>query len=349
VVVAPDNSLQPSYHPINQPQYLEMLRKQGKTYRSTVVGQLAGRASKTDWGVQGAAYFTYVYGTSSSGKILNNDGLTIVEERHFDKVTESVLVSGYEVGVVVPERIQGFLRWLSDATNSRVVKAVGVAVNDLGQVRVPLTDESAEKLGGSLGLDPKKMVSDVKLFTQGTDDRLLEGKTVRITFMDGKGVTQIEPVGCTLSQKEQDVIIRTNFILDHYVFPDRKVGPGDEWKVDGSAFGGFLDPRLEGKVAGEATVVREPDFEATGGSISNRLKLADGHLAVETPDATHVVSGDMTGLRGKLVIPKDLGIVTSAWLTGYAEYNNLSRDHLLFKAMQEVQAKFEINYTCTVE
>src|SRR5205807_383071 len=91
------------------------------------------------------------------------------------------------------------------------------------------------------GLDPARVADDLRLFTQGRDNKLLEGRTVEIVFKDGHGITEIRPVKCGLSDRERDAILRTNFVMDHYLFPDRKVEPGADWTVDGSVFAGFLD------------------------------------------------------------------------------------------------------------
>ena len=268
-----DSPIQPTYRPINQPTYLQMIRQEGKTYHSVVMGKLSGRASKADWGVQGTAFFNYLYGLDSSGKILKNDGVTIIEERSFTKVQEELLVSEYEVGIDLGDRIRSIVDFASDIPSTTVQGLAGLAQTMDGK-KITIKKgwvDAARSLGifkDFPQVDPEQFERELRMFSAGTNDRLLEGKTVRITFVDGQGITKIEPVNCTLSEKERDVIIRSNFALDHYVFPDRQVSPGEEWEIDGDVLGGFLDPRISGKAGGKVTIIRTPDFTAADGSIS---------------------------------------------------------------------------------
>src|SRR5439155_1297417 len=129
------------------------------------------------------------------------------------------------------------------------------------------------------------------------------GKTVRITFVDGGGVTDIEPIDCALSRREQDLIKRTNFVMDHYIFPNKKKAPDEDWDVEGDVFSGFLDPRLEGKVTGKVNVLRTADHvEEPGNEVSRRLKVTKGTLEVRKVEAGREVVGRVTDLRGVCVI-----------------------------------------------
>src|SRR5262249_59033115 len=119
--------------------------------------------------------------------------------------------------------------------------AAGI-VNLANQRSIPLKREwikQAEQLGI---LAPGGVEQELRLFTQKDGDYLLQGKTVRVTFLDGRGVTEITPVNCELTQREFDLIVRNNFLhLDYHLMP-REVAVGEEWTVPGDAFGGFFDP-----------------------------------------------------------------------------------------------------------
>ena len=54
-------------------------------------------------------------------------------------------------------------------------------------------------------------------------------------------------------------------------------------------------------------------------------------------------------MTGVLTIPDAVHIVTSASVKGYADYQNVSTDHLLFEARHAVKPKFEIQYNCSVQ
>jgi hypothetical protein len=357
VSIAPDNPLQPAYKPVNRPAYLQFLRQQGKTYSSQVVGKVSGRASKKDWGLRGVAYFEYLYAVESKGKILKNDGVKVVEERHFGKVNENLLVSSYEVVVELPDELDkvfSALAWFGPQA-AAVAAAGRTAKNIVNNVRLPVSKEWVD-LAREKGLfskfpdlDPRKMESELRMFTQGSDNRLLEGKTVRIVFIDGKGVESVEGVGCELTPRERDLVVRTNFVMDHYLFPDRKVEPGHDWTVNGDVFSGFLDPRLHGRVGGEVTVLRAPDFVDHKDEVSKRVKIVKGTLVLRDEAGGREITGQITNLRGACAIPDRFGVVTSGTLQGYADYKAVTKDHLLFAAETTFTPRLEVSYACTVE
>ena len=370
VIVAKEDRLQPKYVPVNQPAYLQNLRMEGKTYHSRVLGKVEGRASKKDWGVRGSAHFTYIYGVESIGKIVKNDGITIVEERTFGKVIEDVIVGSYEIGFELPPVIQDGFKFLcatagaageiyfgegTGATGADVGWKVGEVVNTIiHEVKIPFTDEMFSGLRdkGMLpqSLDPDKVKREMMMFTKLKDGKILEGKKVRITFRDGQGITIIEPMGCKLSLQEIDVIKRTNYVMDHYLFPDQQVAPGSNWDVDGDVFAGFLDPRLHGKVGGKVSITRIPDFTDAKNETAKRLRLLKGNISfTDNSSAGSAVTGQLSGIKGVCSIPNKYGVVTSATMHGSMIYKNVSTDHLLFEAAMTVTPRFQITYDCEVK
>jgi len=352
ITVKPDHPLQPSYKPINQPEYLKFLRGKGKTYRSTVVGKVSGQASKRDWGFQGTAYFDYLFTVSSASKILKNDGVEVVEERSFSQVDESLFVSHYEIGLEIPDQLGTALNWIGNALGAG--NAVSATLSTVNHRSVSIKKEWIDQARG-LGLfktlpdlDPARLEQELRMFTQGDNNRLLAGKTVKIRFVDGTGVTNIDPVSGGLTQQEKEIIIRTNFVMDHYLFPDHEVKPGGSWTVAADVFAGFLDPRLKGKPEGKVKVLRTPDHEEDG-QISKKLRIAEGDIMIRNVTGANEITGQLNGLKGVCVIPDKNGVVTAAFLSGYADYKSLSRDHLLFQAQTTYTPKIEIRYECKVE
>ncbi len=353
IVIAPDNPLQPLYKPINQPSIIQFLRQEGKTYITMVVGKITGQASKKDWGIKGVAYFEYLYTIASEGKILKNNGVTIIEERSFGKVNENLIVSGYEIRVELPEKLITFCDFVGNlygdgGATKDVLSSVNNAQISINKQIVDIARESGI-FKDIPKLDPKQYENEIKMFATGSGNRLLEGKRVKIFFKDGSGITDIVPIDCEISDRERDLITRTNFVMDHYIFPDQKKGPGDEWDVDGSVFGGFLDPRLNGKIGGSVSIIRSPDFVDPSGKISKRLKIVSGNVQISDERNTEGITGQITGLKGICALPDDVGVITSAHLNGYADYRKVSRDHLLFEAQTTYTPKFEVRYECEVK
>ena len=369
IVVEKDDFFQPRYIPVNQPAYLQNIRTEGKTYHSRVLGKVEGQASKKDWGIRGSAYFTYIYGVESVGKILKNDGVTIIEDRHFGKVVEDVIVSRYAVGFELPPTIQNGFNFLCATVGALAEIYTGAGdgfsgadagwefgevVNQaVSEIKIPFTDEMFSKLRdeGMLPkeLDPERVKDELMMFTKAKNTRILEGKTVRIAFKDGQGITRIDPIDCTLTQQEIDVIKRTNYVMDHYIFPDQKVAPDSTWDVNGDVFSGFLDPRLHGRVGGKVTVRRVADFVEKG-EPAKRLRLVNGNISfTDNSSQGQAITGQLSGIKGLCAMPDKYGVITSATMTGTMIYKNVSTDHLLFDAEMTVTPRFEISYECAVE
>ncbi len=351
--VSSDDDIASKYVPVNNPKYLQVLREEGKTYNSSVLGKVSGWASKKDWGMVGMAYFNYVYSIMSQGYIKKNDGLTIIEERSFGKVTESITVNKYELSFEIPDELAtacAALEFFFGSDGSMTAFAKGF----LDNVKIPINDGIITGLK-NIGivpdsLDPEKLKNEMLMFTKSKDSKLLEGKKVRIEYKDGQGIVSITPMdGCVLSAQEIDVIKRTNFVVDHYIFPDKQVEPDDEWQVPSGVFSGFLDPRMVGKIDGSVTVSRLSDFIKKEETY-NRLRFKNGIIQfVSNSSSSSEITGQITGVSGGCNIPLSTGVVSDAILRGNMEYKNVSKDHLLFEARTTTSPVFEVRYQCEVK
>lgn len=363
IEVKEDDPLQPKYEPINQPAVLQNLRQEGKIYCSSAVGKVSGRARKKDWGFDGSATFEYLYAMKTTGKILKNDGHTVVEERFFDNVEDTLIVSDADVRVAMPaEKLGGIVGFIATCrsyfltrdetiaqkTGEEAAEYATAALSLFNKFHFHYTNEELRKMAKKEGFFIDKVKATIKAIGL-PNATLLKGKRVKLTFKDGLGLVTIEPMGCTLSDEEVDIIKRTNFVMDHYLMPETKKNVGDEWKVDGSVFSGFMDPRLQGKIVGSLTVERIADFPGADGQVCKRLRLRDGNISVENPNADNMIVGKYMQITGSANIPSRDGVVTGAALQGYADYKNVSKNHLLFEARMEVQPLFEIKYECVVK
>ena len=293
----------------------------------------------------------------TTGKILKNDGHTVVEERFFDNVEDTLIVSDADVRVDMPaEKLGGIVRfiaafaspYIAQEAREEAAEYATAALRLFNKVHVHYTKEELRKMAKKEGFLIDKVKATIKAISL-PNATLLKGKKVRLTFKDGLGLVTIEPMGCTLSDEEVDIIKRTNFVMDHYLMPETKKDVGDEWKVDGSVFSGFIDPRLQGKVVGSLTVERIADFSGADGQVCKRLRLRDGNISVENPNADNMIVGKFMQITGSANMPSKDGVVTGAALQGYADYKNVSKNHLLFEARMEVQPHFEIKYECVVK
>jgi hypothetical protein len=228
-------------------------------------------------------------------------------------------------------------------------KKVGI----LNEVRIPIPD----KLLGFMrtakllpkGIDPQEIADKMTMFTKANGEEMLVNKKVRITFTDGQGVTLIEPMeGCRLSEREIDVIKRSNYVMDYYIMPDRNVEVDNTWSVNGNVFSGLLDPRMIGRVEGHIQMRRAPDFRADDDSLTRKIRIDKGNIQFCSPQDGHQITGGLSGVQGVCLIPVKDEVITKATMSGYAEYHDLSTDHILFGARMSITPRFNITYECKI-
>lgn len=350
VIEKPESDpMQPRYVPVNEKTVLQNVRRQGKTYISRVVGTVKGAAYKKDWGIGVSTDFQYTYGVQSTAYITQNDGLTIVEERSFDQVIENVVVGNLVVGLDLPMNELALVFNLFDPSGETLE-----TVSRLNDIRIPvpklLLDWMRSKNMLPVSMDPDEIAKKMTMFAKGDGEELLVNKKVKITFVDGRGVTSIEPLkGTKLSQREIDIIKRTNYVMDHYVMPDRQVEVDESWVVNGDVFAGLMDPRMSGRIDGQVTIRRAPDFMPDSDSLNRILIIEKGDILFKSVRDGQSVSGALMNVTGKCIIPMEEDVVTSAVMSGSAEYHELSTDHLLFEARMSITPRFNISYQCEVK
>lgn len=345
---------QPSYASVNQEAVLKNVRREGKTYVSTALGNLTGRAAKKDWGIKGIANFNYMWGVQSTSYIEKNDGTTIVEVRSFDKVAETVTVNDVGVSLDLPDEVAANLDFLFNLASETLVGVpVGPWVSIINKRTLKIPDVVMDIMHRHnilpADVDPKQMAGKMTMFTQPKGKYLLEGKKVRITFIDGQGIVSIEPLGCELTDSEVEVIKRSNFVMDHYVMPDREVAVDESWKVPGNVFGGVVDPRLSGKLDGEVTITRKDDIPLENSDYARRLAISGGKIQFVSQENNGRRVGKLTNITGSSIIPASHNVVTKAELSGVAEYDEVSTNHLLFEARMNVKPTFKVKYECQVK
>lgn len=345
---------QPSYAAVNQAAVLKNVRREGKTYVSTALGNLTGRAAKKDWGIKGIANFNYMWGVQSTSYIEKNDGTTIVEVRSFDKVAETVTVNDVGVSLDLPDEVAANLDFLFNLASETLVGVpVGPWVSIINKRTLKIPDGVMDIMHRHnilpADVDPNQMAGKMTMFTQPKGKYLLEGKKVRITFIDGQGIVSIEPLGCELTDSEVEVIKRSNFVMDHYVMPDREVAVDESWKVPGNVFGGVVDPRLTGKLDGEVTITRKDDIPLENSDYARRLAISGGKIQFVSQENNGRRVGKLTNITGSSIIPASHNVVTKAELSGVAEYDEVSTNHLLFEARMTVKPTFKVKYECQVK
>lgn len=318
----------PPAQPIADPARIQQTLLTGRTYQVQVKAGITARVEDKDWGVRTVTNLVYVGEALITRRIESNDGHRIVELRTFEVCRNTKLLHEVEnveltLGPAGHALLNG-LTYVSPGPGSQVVAAKALAEAILGAGAQTVANSRSAKAFARV---------------QG-----LEGKTVRITYEDGKGVTQVQPVGCFLTGEERDLVFSTAVLSDCALFPDLTIRPGGTWSVDGSQFAGLLDPSLNGRPRGRVTIVRDPDQGPANNPMAH-LRIQSGLLVLESSDQQRQRVGTFTP-RGKLRYALKHNYVETAELSGELTIDQVSKDHLLFEATFRTQPQMEVVYSC---
>ena len=121
-----------------------------------------------------------------------------------------------------------------------------------------------------LGLDANGNIPEAKIgelsktFKAVTAMGRLSGKSVRLTYVNGKGIISLEAVKGDMTLAEQDFHRASVLLSDSLIVPDVAIKPGIQWLVDGSSFGSFIDPSLLARTTGDIWMEREKNILVQG-------------------------------------------------------------------------------------
>jgi len=305
--------------------------QEGKTYEVITTAELTGPVRDKDWGLETTVNLAYRAETQIRRTIEKNDGRRIVELRHIVDARMVKATSTVEIGFVISDPGVELLSMLDNLLTGGRITAVAAIV-------VAPIFKSAESI-------VQKKIDDENTKVKALLDSL-SGKTVRITYEDGRGVVELQPVGCALTEEERDLLFASAVVTDAFLLPDEQSKPGDVWDVDGAAFADLLPPSWRGVPRGKISIRRDEDFEENGAKYA-RLRCYQGTLRVDATDQSRTRLASLTP-RGEVKYNITAGHVESAELTAVGSMEEASRDHLLFEARFETQPKVRLTYFCHI-
>jgi hypothetical protein len=347
---------EPERHPaVNDPDKIINVRRPQHIYDTQVVGQASGEASSEDWGIRGEAKFNLTWSLQSTGEVISNDGRVIIEQRSF-KYNEVLTIDAVRAGLNMSEGqawgiatvVGGIGELLTTGTlNGAGIVGVKESVDKMNRkmVSVPPTAlQAMSKLAKWTGVSKLDLDEGIKAVLPRPEFGMLDGKSVRLTFEDGKGITRIEPLGCALSEQERNVILRTNNLADHYIFPDRTRAVGQAWEVPADNLGSLVDPRLRGAIVNRNVRVKRTDDGVDEGSGRVLTVAIDGmqRLSMAKAEGGREITGEMQLDEARFELPDSAGVVTYAEATGTVEYRERTTDHLLFGAEIRGRPSFQV-------
>lgn len=314
----------------------------GKKYRSVVRVHVQGKANAKDWGIAGQLNFEYLGEMEFVRDIRSNDGNTIVLNQTVRRARSLAIGTTIEsLRLELSGSQQLALETLGHLSSIAVTGAPlppGWSKVAVGTVNSTIDSPALRDY-----LSRAEQDQDAKAF-KWIDD--MEGKTVTITYENGKGVTKIEPVNCALSRDEQDMLMATSVVSDAYLLPNMESKPGDTWHVTGSELGGMIDPSLRSVAAGSVTVRRGPDRGTPDRKIATIL-VEDGTL--DLTDVNEKTKGSARWApRGSLEFDFSKHIITKGDLKGAFVIEQRSTDHIIFEASWSVSPQYVVEYWCDI-
>lgn len=302
----------------------------GKTYRTTVKTGFQCRVEDKDWGLNTVTNLIFVAEFVVERQIESNDGNRIVELRKFETARCAKFLTelegvDYDLGTGGSLLLIGMESIVPGTIESLVVTKpiFQAALRYVGQREF---DESSVK--GRAQIDG------------------LTGKTVRIVYENGKGVVELTPINCTLSEDEKYMLFSTAVVSDCYVMPDVQIKVGGTWSVDGAEFAGYFSS-WKGIPSGIVTVVREADQNKAGKSLAS-LRVDKGVIDLNGSDRNTSRVGRLTP-NGRLHYSLDERFIQSATFHGDMIVETCSKDHILFEAKFKSRPKLDILYECQMK
>ena len=260
----------------------------------------------------------------------SNDGTTVVERRTFERVATAKILT-------TVESLRFELGGFGDLA-ATLVDSVMPGTSDTITTVAPV----AQYLLGQ-GYQQKLNENNARVKAQVDS---LSGKTVRITYRDGEGVIDLEPIDCTLSDDEVGFLYATSVFSDCHIMPD-EMDIGDEWTVSGRELAMMLDPSWRALPSGDLDAVRLADKNAPGDETYAVVEVS-GSLDLDDSSDTTERIGTFTLARdgGEMEVSQTEGHVVRGVLRGTGTIRVQSKDHILFVARFRSQPDLIFEYRC---
>lgn len=177
----------------------------------------------------------------------------------------------------------------------------------------------------------------------------LQGKKVRLTWADGKGVIAVEPIGCDLNGWERDYFFSKDPLIYSRMLLNLDLSVGGSAKIPGWLFSEVLeqlDPEPLPKVGGHVTVRRDADADEGGGRYAVlTIHEPESELRMEESGRQGKVIGTFRP-GGRLTFKPGERYVRTAILDGAVRLESIPAGSPLHKALPLEEAKLRFTYSC---
>lgn len=310
----------------------------GKSYSAIVQISLTSRGTSKDWGIKVANSFAYVGEVVMDRTIESNDGTKMVLTQVFHEAKTLTAVTQVEgIRIELPAAGMFMLEGLGHAQTwmTGVVLKPGWSALTVGSANAVLENPMAKSLIATASRDPKAQAF------RYIDS--IEGKQMKVEFINGRGVTDIKPLGVGLTEKEVDFVKLMNCSSDATILPQNSK-PGDSWIIRAADLMTLLDPSTKAVPSGTVTAQRLEN-QTVGGHTVARIEIIKGVLDMVDTTKKNVTKATWAP-RGILLFDTKDSIITSAELDGELIIQNHSADHIIFEASWSQQPKYKVVYHC---
>lgn len=314
---------------------ISMTFKQGKTYKIKVKAVVETRGSYKDWGITTDMNTKNLAEYEFLRRIEINDGNRVVVVQEFPKLQNITLYTEVES---ISVNLGTAAHTILDFAGALVDIPPGssrIATNQLNNILSwePIKNEFSKAIHDE----------NAKLFT---DVDTLQGKKCRLVFENGRGVTSVEPIGCTLTPDEYSFIMDTALLADIHLLPDEEYKVGEIWHIRGEDFLPIVDPSMHASLTGTLTAQRDKDKGEPQNPIGI-IRLKSGMLELLDRDEQMAVAARWAP-RGELEYSFSDKIITSGRLGGDLSIVTNSLDHVVFEMRNVVTPKYEATYHCEI-
>ena len=179
---------------------------------------------------------------------------------------------------------------------------------------------------------------------------ILTKKRCRITTVDGLGVVSVEPVGCTLTARERDLLFNKDPLANTRILKTfGAIKPDSSLALPGSLFSEILeaiDTDVPPRVKGQAVIHRESTPDSVKGSLL-KVHSHESELILTSvlDNGTELVTFRPNGM---FLIDNQNQLLREAVLEGPVRIEQIPRKDLLKGSTFVEEPSFKITYDCEI-
>ena len=312
----------------------------GMKLRSSAQATAKGRASAKDWGISADMNFAYLGEMVILRTVEFNDGNKMVELIEFPVAkTVSIHTNVEDIKIDLDERGEAVLKGIDIVVSANT----GLPPGWTAAART-ITEDILNLPFLKQGLGQRILADESTKVLAFLSE--LQGKQVRVTYVNGEGVTEITPLNGPIPGDVKGLLYSLSLASDVYLFPRLECKPGDSWSVRGQDLPPILDPSMMAVLDGSIQVTRRGN-RTVGGDEKAVVSVESGALELRKTYSGEGRFGRWTP-KGEFEFSLRREIITKGHLAGSLFLERATTKHFLFEARHAVEPTYDIKYTCEV-